>query len=190
MENFKILSTELDMEPEKILYGDVFITKTSTEVESLVQYQTALYTVNGKTLMSDNTIILIDDIWKDLLSDNGTYKSNYNKGWFFWEYKKTSLDNDDVTIMEKFECPKPKEMYYDRLVDGEYTGEYANYWKERIKLARDNYEKEIAILKKEIILDPGPDYNLVNGDHVEQEKKTLIRDNPFNEIGNLLSELF
>lgn len=189
MESLKTLSA-LSEGTEKTLYGDVFIMKTDTGVESLVQYQTLLTVVNGKTVFGDNTIVLIEDIWSDLLSDSGTYKSNYNKTWFFWEYTRTSIDNDDVTVTEKFECPKPKEEYYSRIENGDYSGDYANYWKEKIKTAKDNYEKEIAILKKEVILEPGPDYNLVNGDHVVQEKKTIVRDNPFNELGNLLSELF
>lgn len=178
-------------EDEKILYGDAIIMKTDNfGTESLVQFQTIISIVNGKSVINDKVAIIIEDIWSDLLSDSGTYKSNDKKNWFYWEITKTSIDNDDITVKEKFECPKPNEIYYDQIVDGEFTGDYANYWKTKIETARSNYEKEAAILKKEVILEPGPDYNLVDGTHVEQEKKTIIRDNPLNEMGNLLTELF
>ena len=176
---------------KKILYGDCFIVTNSEEgKESLVQNQTVVSVVNGKTIINDDVVVLIDDIWEGDLLTSGTYKSNKKKNWFYWEFDKTSIDNDDIVIKEKFECPKPKEKYYDQLVNGDFSGDYADYWKGKIETARENYEKEAAILKKEVILEPCPDYTLVDGTNVTSEKKTIVRDNPFDELGNLLSELF
>ena len=178
-------------ESTKTIYGDVYITKVdSKETESLVQVQTLVTQINGKIIMTDNIVTIIEDIWEgDLLSDSGTYKTN-GKGYFYWEVDKTDIENDDITIKEKVSCPNPLEKYYDRIVKGEFSGSYADYWKTKIETARTNYENEAAILKKEVILTAGPEYNLVDDTHVTPENKTIVRDNPLNELGNLLSELF
>lgn len=184
-------ATTLEENNTKTILGDAYITKSDSKgTESLVQAQTLITQINGKIVMTDNIVTLIDDIWNnDLLTDSGTYKTN-GKGYFYWEVDKTDIENDDITVKEKINCPAPLEKYYDQLVDGKFSGDYATYWKTKIETARSNYEKEAAILKKEVILNPGPDYNLVDGTHVTQEKKTVVRDNPLNELGNLLSELF
>lgn len=178
---------------KKILYGDCSILITDNKgTESLVQNQTIVSTVNGKTIINDETKIIIEDIWADLLEGSGTYKTNDKKNWFYWEFDKTTIDNDDIVIKEKFECPKPKEKYYDQLVNGEFSGDYADYWKTKIETARKNYEKEAVILKQEIIM-PGTEYNLANGDHVKVEDVTVKRNDiggMYGELGNLLSELF
>lgn len=175
-----------DNSEDKIIYGDYYIIRNQDGSDSLVQYQTLVSKLTtGKIIISDNTVVLIKDIWKDLLSDNGTYKTN-GKGYFYYEIKKTSIDNDDITIQEKFECPKPDEMYQDRIADGEFSGSYADYWKDKINKARENYQKESVILKNEILL-KGTEYEVPNK-HIKVDNITVKRsDTGISELGNLLT---
>lgn len=171
-------------EEKKTIYGDCFISNNQDGTESLVQYQTLVSIINGKTIISDNTVVLVKDLWGDLLSE-GTYKTN-GKGYFYYEVTRTSIESDDITIKEKFECPKPEERFQDQIANGEFSGSYADYWKEKINTARANYEKEAVILKNEIVL-KGTEYEVPNK-HVKVDDITIRRsDTGISELGNLLT---
>ena len=94
------------MNDVKYIKGQAWIAKDeSTGKESLVQDQ--IMVVPGVDSVSC-VIALVDDIWADLLSASGTYKTN-DKGYFYWEYTQTLVDNPDLEITVNFECPKPKD---------------------------------------------------------------------------------
>ena len=150
---------------------------------SLVQDQ--IMVVPGVDSFS-NTIVLIDNIWEDLTSASGQYKTN-NKGYFYWEYKQTMIDNPDVEITVNFECPKPKAGLFEPPYDPEQVeGEYAKYWVSRLKTAEENYNKSIAIQKKEIIFPETEYLSWETGDSKKVEK-TVIENNDLGPIDNLLN---
>ena len=131
-----------------------------------------------------NIISLIPDIWEDLTSASGTYKSNGN-GYFYWEYQQTDSENDDIEVTIRFECPKPKPGLFKEPYDPDSVeGEYAKYWVRRMKVASENYEKAYAIQRKEVIL-KGTEYLNSEGSIVKVEDKVESNTN-LGDIMNLL----
>lgn len=149
---------------------------------SLVQDQ--IMVVPGVDSFS-NTICLIDDIWEDLTSASGQYKTN-GKGYFYWEYKQTTVDNPDVEITVNFECPRPKENLFTEPYDPEQVeGDYAKYWVARLKAAQEN-SKNITIQKKEIIF-PEAEYLDWETGEFKKTEETIIENNDLGPIDNLLN---
>lgn len=166
----------MKMDQSKTIKGDVWI-----QGASLVQEQ--ILVVPGKDSYT-NTIILIDDIWKDL-SGEGTYKTN-GKGYFYWEYKMTDTENDDVEVTLKFECPRPKEgLFKEPYNPDDVTGDYAKYWVGKLKTAQNNFENKAAIQKKEIVF-PGSNYVNQNGEFIQVEE-TKVSNTDLGDITNLLN---
>ena len=150
---------------------------------SLVQDQ-ILITTGGQT--SENVIVLIENIWDDLKSDSGTYKTN-DKGYFYWEYEMTDSEDDDVTVTVKIECPKPKEGLFTEPYDPDsYNGKYAKYWVEKFKTAAENYEYKAAIQKKEIVF-PGTEYVNPNDGSLVTVKEMKVKNTDIGDITNLLN---
>lgn len=154
--------------------------------------------INGDTLVQDcilvtpgavsdqQTDVLVSNIWDDLLSENGKYKTN-GRGYFYWEYKMTDHDNDDVEVTVFHECPKPKEDLFtgDRASHlSNPQGEYAKYWVGKIKTAQENYEKSMSIQKKDITL-KGTTYLKQNGESIELKDMKVANDD-LSDITNLL----
>lgn len=165
------------MSETKTIKGDVWI-----QGNSLVQEQ--ILVVAGKDSYS-NVVTLIEDIWQDLLSDSGTFKSN-GKNYFYWEYYMTDTENDDTEVKINYECPRPKEGLFEKPYDpDEYDSEYAKYWVGKLKTAEENYENCAAIQKKEIVF-PGTRYIDQNGEFIEV-KETKISNTDLGEITNLLN---
>lgn len=182
---------------EKIIKGQPYIFG-----DSLVQDQTKI-TSSGKAIDIPAAVI-IEDIWNNLRNNSGSgptaYKTNPpKKDYFYWEVKQTSIESDDIEVTINFECPKPKEGLYDDLLrDGNIDpdsstitdmGDYTAYWYKKIYTARENYEKEMAIQKKEITFN---DYNVTgytNDDFGETVNKSgyTIKNDDLGDITNLLS---
>lgn len=161
----------------KTIKGEVWI-----QGSSLVQEQILL--VPGSA-SSTNVISLIDDIWADLETGGGTYKTN-GKGYFWWEVKMTDTETEDSEVTVKFECPKPKEGLFSEPYDPDKAdGEYAKYWVGRLKTATENYEYKAAIQKKEVVF-PGTSYVNQNGELVEV-KETKVGNSDIGDITNLLN---
>lgn len=132
---------------------------------------------------STNVISLIPDIWADLTSGAGKYKTN-GKGYFWWEIKVTDM-NEDSEVTIKYECPRPKEGLYLEPYDlSKADGEYSKYWIGRLKAAVANYEASSAIQKKEIVF-PGTSYINQNGNLVELTE-TKENNSDIGDITNLL----
>ena len=156
--------------------------------------------ISGKSLVQDqvmvvpgvdsfsNTICLIEDIWEDLTSASGQYKTN-GHGYFYWEYKQTSMENPDVEVTIFFECPKPKEGLFKPPYDpDEVEGDYAKYWVARYKTADENYNYNYAIQKKEIVFPETEYYSWKTGEF-ETIEETKVENNDLGPIDNLLNVL-
>lgn len=160
---------------EKTIKGAAWI-----QGDSLIQEQ--LLVVPGKDVIT-NTVVLVKDIWKDLTTE-GTYKVANGK-YFYWEYKATSHEDDDVELTLKFECPKPKEGLFKEPYDPEQVeGGYAKYWVAKLKEAQENYEYKAAIQKKEIVF-PGTGYVGQDGNYVKVDE-IRVKNDDLGDITNLL----
>lgn len=150
--------------------------------ESLVQ--DVIVVVPGVDSFS-NTVCLVDNIWTDLLSASGKYKTN-GKGYFYWEYQQATVDNPDVEITIYFECPRPKDGLFSEPYDPESVeGDYAKYWVSRFKATQEN-AKNLTIQKKEIIFPESEVYNWKTGSYDKTEKK-IIENDDLGPIDNLLT---
>lgn len=164
------------MNESRIIKGHAWI-----QGDKLVQEQIL---ITPGSASSTNVVALIEDIWEDLTSA-GTYKTN-GRGYFYWEYKMTDTEDDNVEIVVKFECPKPKEGLFQEPYNPEtQTGDYSKYWVERLKTAMDNYELKSTVQRKEVIF-PGTTYVNSKGDVVELED-TKFTNNDLGDITNLLN---
>jgi len=164
------MAEELDY---KLIKGQAWVSNGK-----LMQDQIAIFP-GGKS--TSNVVVLIDDIWADLLS-TGTYKTN-GKGYFYWEVEQTSIDDDNVNVTVYIECPKPREEDFANLSTA--SGEWAEYWLNRYNTAMENAEKYLTIQKKELVF-PGSRYLNQYGETVtiEDSKET---NNELGSIANLLS---
>lgn len=136
----------------------------------VLQDQT-LITANGT---SENTVILVDDIWEDLTTVSGKWKqANGSKGYFYWEYKQTDTASQladgsysEVTI--KLECPRPKPGFIESFfldengfptnprdwsdddIKSKLDSDWAIYWANQLRDADYNYNKVGSLQKKEV----------------------------------------
>lgn len=132
---------------------------------------------------STNTVVLIEDIWEDLITGPSTAKTN-GKGYFYWEFDITNPEDDTLTTKIKLECPRPYEEVYEDLDSG--NTEYAEYWAEKMKAAKENYEYKAAVQKKEIVFE-GSQYVDYNTGEVVHVDKTKVTNNDLADVQNLLS---
>jgi hypothetical protein len=173
------------MSDVKYIKGQVWIAKNGDK-ESLVQDQ--IMVVPGVDSVS-NVIAIVDDIWADLLSESGTYKTN-NRGYFYWEYRQTLVDNPDLEITVQFECPKPKPGLFKEPYDpSTVQGDYAKYWVNKLKIAADNFEYGSSIQKKEIVFPKSEYLNWKTG-KIEEVDEVRIKNDDLGDIENLLGLMF
>lgn len=165
---------------QKEIYGQAFISGKSL-VQDIILF------VDDK--QSENTVVLIEDIWEDLKSPAGTFKTN-NKGYWYWEYQMTNTEDTEKTVKVLFECPKPSPEIFDNNFDEEPgDSEWAKYWKGKMKATRDSlYNSTNGLQQKEINL-PGTKYIDQNGETVELKDIKYTRDD-LGDIQNLLFNLY
>lgn len=164
------------MSESRIVKGQAWI-----QGDKLVQEQIL---ITPGSVSSTNVVALIENIWEDLIG-TGTYKTN-GRGYFYWEYKMTDTEDDNVEMVVKFECPKPKEGLFQEPYDpSKCSGEYSKYWVGRLKTAVDNFELKSTVQRKEVIF-PGTTYVDSKGDVVELED-TKFSNNDLGDITNLLN---
>ena len=164
------------MSESRIVKGQAWI-----QGDKLVQEQIL---ITPGSVSSTNVVALIENIWEDLIG-TGTYKTN-GRGYFYWEYKITDTEDDNVEMVVKFECPKPKEGLFQEPYDpSKCSGEYSKYWVGRLKTAVDNFELKSTVQRKEVIF-PGTTYVDSKGDVVELED-TKFSNNDLGDITNLLN---
>lgn len=158
--------------------------------DSLVQDQ-ILVTTKG---MSENTVVLIPNIWNDLTDEEPSaqyhYKTN-KKGYFYWEVEMTSMEDDDIKVKVNIECPKPKPGLFQEPYDPDsYNNDtYSKYWVAKMKTAKENYENEYAIQRKEVVF-KGFDtdtYQDQTGEYLNDYNDYTFNNSDLGDITNLLS---
>lgn len=162
------------------IYGQAFISE-----DALVQDQ-ILFT--DKT-QSENTVVLIPNIWEDLKSTTGKWKEG-KSGYFYWEVEMTDTEDTERKIKVKVSCPKPDPSFFKyNFNPAPGDSDWTIYWKKKMKSIEDNpYNSVNAIQPKEITL-PGTKYINQNGETVEIEETKVTRDG-LGDIQNLLLNLY
>lgn len=184
----------------EIIYGQAWIVG-----DSLVQEQIHLFQVGSSTVNSENIVVLIENIWDNLLDEPNTintmsnpdgkccsgYKTN-GKKYFYWEVKMNSVSDDSTVLTVKIECPKPKEGIMDKFYNKEKdcydeslaTGDYAKFWVNKYKVADENNKASFAIQKKSVTF-PETSYLDQEGNTVTL-KEVKVENNDLGDITNLL----
>jgi hypothetical protein len=170
------------MSKSKTIYGQAWI-----HGNSLVQEQ--LLVVSGSSVVSENIVVLIDDIWDNLTKESEScefgYKTN-GKKYFYWEVQMTDLEDDSIVHKVKIECPAPKEGLFSEPYDPEKaTGSYAKYWINHYKTAQENNEASFAIQKKSVTF-PGSNYFNFSTGELKKTEDIIIENNDLGDISNLL----
>ena len=168
------------MATSKTIYGQAFILG-----DSLVQDMILL----TETTQSENTVVIIENIWDDLKSTSGTAKTN-KKGYWYWEVEMSDTEDTDKKVKVKVSCPKPgPEIFDDDFEDASGDSEWTAYWKAKMRQTRDSlYNSTNGLQQKEVTL-PGTKYMNQNGEIVEVEETTYTR-NDLGDIQNLLFNLY
>lgn len=168
----------------KTLYGQAYIMNSS-----LVQDQIFLVT-NGKNVSrSENTVIIIENIWEDLKDKNGSAKKG-RPGYWYWEVDMTDIEDPEVTAKVHINCPKPgPEVFDNDFSVSSSDSEWASYWKSKMQEVLDSpYNSINALTPKEVIL-PGTKYVNQNGELVTLDSIKVTR-NGLSEVQNLMMSLF
>lgn len=164
----------------KTIYGQAFISGNAL-VQDIILF------VNDK--QSESTVEIIKDIWEDLKSTSGTYKTN-GKGYWYWEVEMTDTEDSEKKVKVKISCPKPGPEVFDfDFSESSGDSDWAKYWKSKMKETQDNlYNSTNGLQQKEVTL-PGTKYIDQNGDTVEVGEIKYTRSD-LGDIQNLLFNLF
>lgn len=168
----------------KSIYGQAYIMG-----ESLVQDIIFLVTDGKTTSRSENTVIVIENIWEDLLSNSGQAKEG-RPGYWYWEVDMTDIEDPDTTVKMRINCPKPgPEVFNNDFEIKSGDSNWAKYWKGKIQEVLDSpFNSTNAITPEEVIL-PGTKYINQNGDLVTLEDVKVTRYG-LSEVQNLMMSLF
>ncbi len=169
----------------RTIYGQAYIVGTA-----LVQDLIFLSTLDGKYIdRSESTVIVINNIWDDLKDKNGTSKMG-RPGYWYWEVNMSEIDDPDITIKVKVECPKPgPEIFDNDLEDKSTDSDWTLYWKDKMRKILDSpYNSKNAMSPEEIIL-PGTKYVDQNGDLVVLDDVKIAK-NGLSDAQNLMMSLF
>lgn len=166
----------------KLIKGQAWI-----KGNSLVQEQIMIFP--GSSIATENVIVLIENIWDNLLTEPGAtaygYKTN-GKKYFYWEVKMTDTTDDTIEVTVRVECPKPNEEIFERIAESdEVVGDYAKYWQNQYKIATENSEYRMAIQKKDITF-PGTTFVDFNTGELYETETVVIKNNDIGDISNLL----
>lgn len=162
---------------EKTIYGQAWISNGKVVQD---------VTIFSETGCKDQLNVLVEDIWEDLTSESGTYKSNDKKNYFYWEYDQTSIDNDDVTVKARLGCPEPKAGLFKEPLDlDNASGDYAKYWMQKMIVSRENANRELCIQRKEIYLHGCSYFDYTGAEHVIPDM--YINNEDCGDITNLLN---
>lgn len=150
--------------------------------DSLVQDQ---ITISSDGTVTEGVVTLIPNIWEDLVSESGKFKSNAKKTFFYWEYKQTDSEDDTSEVDVLIECPKPKEGLFSPPYTAVGRSDWEKYWLGRLKKTAERYEDAYAIQKKQVIF---PETTFI-----DQKGQTITfnefteKNNDIDDISNLLS---
>lgn len=162
------------------IYGQAFISENALVQDQILMTDKA---------QSENTVVIISDIWEDLKNPSGKWKAG-KSGYFYWEVDMTNTEDIEKKVKVKISCPKPDPSLFDHnFNESEGDSEWTKYWKGKMKAVESSpYNSENGIQPKEITL-PGTKYVNQNGDIVEVKETTITRDN-LGDIQNLLLNLY
>lgn len=160
----------------KVIKGQAWISGSS-----LIQEQITI--APGKQPTTE-TVTLVEDIWKDLTGDGGTYKSNPKKTYFYWEVEQSSLD-DGSPVKTMIECPSPKDGLFVPPFTQTVTGDWSKYWIGKFKTSYDNFQSRSTIQPKEVVF-PGTEYVNPQGDIVKVQERRDSCTTDLGDITNLL----
>ena len=168
----------------KTIYGQSYISG-----ESLVQDQILLIDVNGRVSKSENTVIIIENIWEDLKDKNGTAKTK-RPGTWYWEVDFTDIEDPDSVVKVNINCPKPgPEVFNNDFTIDSSDSDWSKYWKEKMQAVLDSpYNSTNALTPEEVIL-PGTKYIDQNGNLITLSETKVTR-NGLSEVQNLMMSLF
>jgi hypothetical protein len=168
----------------KTIYGQAYIINNS-----LVQDQILLVTDGKVVSRSENTVIIIDDIWEDLKSKSGLAKKG-RPGYWYWEVNMTDIEDPDTIVKIHINCPKPgPEIFDNDFTISSNDSEWSSYWKGKMQEVLDSpYNSTSALSPKEVIL-PGTKYVDQNGDLVTLEDIKTTRSG-LSDVQNLMMSLF
>lgn len=168
----------------KTIYGQPFLAD-----ESLMQDVTLLVINGQNSTSSENTVVIIENIWNDLKSKTGKFKNN-GKGFWYWEVDVTDMEDPDKTMKVKYPCPKPTmETFENNIEVSENDSAWTTYWKLKMKVTLDSlYNSTNAVQRKQVTL-AGTTYVDQNGNVITLPAKTVIN-NDLGDIQNLLINLF
>ena len=162
---------------------------------ALVQDQILIYSIDGYGVnQSQNTIIIYPDVWKELMKKGGDVKTKDNKYWYFEiDMTDTELEKD---IKVKVEAAKPNiDLFYSKekndydLDIKDSDSDWTKYWKNLMKKSLESpYNSTNGLQSKEIVI-PGTRYVNQDGEIVEVEGTTIIR-NDLGDISNLLNAIY
>lgn len=168
---------------------------------------------------ADNTVVLIDDIWDDLLSNNGLWKQGNKPGYFYWEFKQTDsdtsllIDGNYTEVDIRLDCPKPKPGLLDKFfpagtspkdwgdddtINSVFESDWARHWAKEFRDADANYSKTGCLQKKEVsfITKEKINYDLSSetaGEVIEETTITEVNCSDFgglpNDNDNLITNL-
>ena len=172
------------MSEAKTVYGQAWI-----QGDSLVQEQ--LYLFPGSSVITENVVVLIENIWDNLIGEKESDTYGYKVGgkkYFYWEVNMTDLEDDTLVHKVKIECPRPKDGLFEEPYNvDEVTGDYAKYWVGQMKTADENNKASFAIQKKSVTFPNYANYTYYNqkGDLVEIPE-IEVKNNDLGDITNLL----
>lgn len=193
---------------ELVIKGQAWISN-----DDLVQDQIVFSDTNTADNGTNEVVTIISNIWDDLSSPTGEYKSN-GKGYFYWEYEMTDTlsDTGDVVTIN-FECPKltyekakeilvpgntPEErdekeaeliaeqgLPFDDPRNGSLgKGDYIDYYITKFYEAYENNLKHGNIQRTEVTF-PGSSHINLDGRTIVVEEVT-VTNYDFGDISNLL----
>lgn len=138
---------------QKVVKSSPYIHISEEGKYSLVQEQVVFVEEKKKVKEFNETVVLIEDIWKDLKDKAGQWKWN-GKKYFYWECETTSLEGE--TVKEMIEAPVPTAEIFtneEGKIDLEILDEdsdWTKYWKKILSTVEVNSESNLKITEEKI----------------------------------------
>ena len=165
-----------------IIYGQAWFIN-SDDKKKLVQ--DLILILNGNE--GHNTVVLVEDVMKDLKDPNGKCKSNQKKNYFYYEYTRTNLDGENMTV--QIEAPHPEFNDFGSYPPYDLSqakSDWAKYWMAKLQTTYNNFNEISSIQPKEIIFHGSEYVDPATGEVVKVEE-TRVVNNDLGDITSLLS---
>lgn len=157
----------------------------------LVQDQILLVNVNGQVQQTQANVVLIENIWDDLLE--GSSVKHAKKDSWYWEYEITDMEDTDKTVKVHVEAPIPgPEVFGFNFEEGSGDSDWAAYWKAKMKAVEDSpYNNQNALKSKEITIPETTYMESQNGEFKTLEEQTITRsEDGFDDLAGLMMSIY